>query len=125
MRRIVIALGLGGRRDGNAAIGRIHHQRSLARADNFGARVEPDLVVGADVAGFGRTIHAIRGGAFLELRGFLGRQDGFVGKFLRALEGRDGGVGPDALEVGLPVGGVRWGPLLRLGFGALGRCGSD
>ena len=78
MCRVVIALGLGGRFHGNFPIRRIHDQRSLPRANHLGARIEPNLVVVADVARGGRTIDLALGRLLLDLRGFLLRQERFT-----------------------------------------------
>ena len=116
VRQVVIALGLGGRLHGNFSIRRIHHQRSLPRANHLGARIEPDLVVGAHVARGGRTIDLALSRLLLELRGFLLCQERFPGQLRGTFEGRDGGVGPDSLQVRLPVGGARRGPFFERGF---------
>ena len=122
---------------GDAAVGWIDDDRAAALAvhdRHVVARVDPEIIVAADVAGraggpvapFGRGL-AIRvtlsgellrgvGANFLEPLDLRRRQR--LGESRRSLERRKRAVGPVALQVGMAVGGARDGPR----FGARGLC---
>ena len=104
VRGVVISSRLGCGSERNAAIRRVHHQGSLASGDDFGAGVEPNLVVAADVARLGRPIDTIRRGLLFELRSLFGTQNRFASEFVWPLEWSDRRIGPGALKVRLAIG---------------------
>ena len=86
-----------------AAVGRVDDER---RSGEGGAALPPEVVVGAGVAGRGRTVVAADVGG-VDGRDLLVGVHGPARHALRALEGGGGRVRPQALQVGLAVGGAR------------------
>ena len=125
--QIAIPRGLRLRLERYAPVRRIGHQRSTPGADDFRARVEPDVVIAADVARLRMAVvlFAPLGGLAFERRRFLPRQERFVGQRARPLEGRDRRVGPHALEVGCAVRRPRQSPRLRRRGGGRPRLTGD
>ena len=74
------------------------------------ATVHPELVVGADVS---RNEAIGRGAAFrranLQIGGFFCRQHRLVGQRIGTFHRREGGIGPDALQIGCAPGRARRG----------------
>jgi hypothetical protein len=94
-------------------------QRAHVRQQR-GAPVPPERVVGADdVADVVRAVVHVAALERLldEVLGLVGREELLVREVGRALERRDGLVGPDAGEVGVTVREARHRPLRGGGFG--------
>ena len=97
----------------HASVGRIDDERRAAVVDHARAPVEPEIVVGADVAagrqrlganlagciGLGGALHGRR----LDLRRLLRGERGLVREVRRALERRQGPEVPHALQIRLAV----------------------
>ena len=106
---------------GNPAVGRIHHDRRSPRRYDFGATVEPELVISPSHVGDGIGASAIpivrRHDLLLILGGFLFGEIFFAGELARPFKRSNRGVRPNSLEVRLAVRRPRHGPF----FGDIAR----
>ena len=114
-RRVVVAPRFGRRPDRHAPIRRIDDERGLSRRQHPRAVVVPRAVV---AAGCERP-HLVRrgailGGALLDRRRFCFGEERLVLHRRRALERRERGVGPDALQIRLAIRRARRRPCRRL-----------
>ncbi len=77
--------------------------------------IEEQLVVSASDIGFRISIAAIavalREDSLFVRRRFLLGKEWLAEKFLRALKGSAGGIRPDALQIGVAIGGVGRSPV--------------
>src|SRR5262249_47734806 len=95
---------------------RIDNQRRSSRLHDSRSGIEPKLIVRTGVALGRRFIHAVSGGASFDIGGFLFGKKLSSGKLRRTLEWRDGGVGPDSLQVRLAVRSSGRSPYFCRGF---------
>ena len=87
---------------GNAPVGRIDHERGAAALHAARAALEEGVVVGAHLAGPRRPIGVrLLDALLVPRRRLFGREDGLGAQLRRALQQRERGVGPGALEVGV------------------------
>ena len=98
----------------HAAVRRVDDERGAQSRHDAIARIEPELVVAADVSATRPSVFIAARRRLLPLDrlGLRFGQKRLVAQARRALERRERGIGPDALHVGLTVRGSRRRPRL-------------